>query len=95
MIRVRMIKKPDQTIIRAIGHAQYSVKGFDIVCAAFSTLITHTVNNCTKVNVIDKDGLLTAVFSDPKSVENKILLSAFENTVNQLIDQYGQYISWC
>lgn len=95
MIRVRMIKKPDQTIIRAIGHAQYSVKGSDIVCASFSTLITHTVNNCTKVNVIDKDGLLTAVFSDPKSVENKILLSAFENTVNQLIDQYGQYISWC
>nr|DAW30670.1 MAG TPA: YsxB-like protein [Caudoviricetes sp.] len=39
--------------------------------------------------------MLTAVFSDPKSVENKILLSAFENTVNQLIDQYGQYISWC
>ena len=70
-------------------------KGSDIVCASFSTLITHTVNNCTKVTVTDKDGLLTAVFLDPKSVENKILLSAFENTVNQLIDQYGQYISWC
>ena len=95
MIRVRLIKKPDQTIIRVTGHAQYSVKGSDIVCASFSTLITHTVNNCTKVTVTDKDGLLTAVFLDPKSVENKILLSAFENTVNQLIDQYGQYISWC
>lgn len=71
MIRVRMTKKPDQTIIRATGHAQYSVKGSDIVCASFSTLITHTVNNCTEVNVTDKDGLLIAVFSDPKSIENK------------------------
>lgn len=90
-----MIKKPNQTIIRATGHAQYSVKGSDIVCASFSTLITHTVNNCTKVNVIDKDGLLTAVFLDPKRIENKALLNAFENTVNQLIDQYSQYICWC
>ena len=90
-----MIKKPNQTIIRATGHAQYSVKGSEVVCASFSTLITHTVNNCTKVTATDKDGVLIAIFSDPKSIENKTLLNAFENTINQLIDQYGQYISWC
>ena len=95
MIRVKIIKKSNQTTIIASGHAQYSAKGSDIVCAAFSTLITHSVNNCTKVTATDKDGVLVAIFSDPKSIENKTLLNAFENTVNQLIDQYGQYISWC
>jgi len=92
---VKIIKKSNQTTIIASGHAQYSAKGSDIVCAAFSTLITHTVNNCTKVTATDKDGVLVTIFSDPKSIENKTLLNAFENTVNQLIDQYGQYISWC
>lgn len=92
---MKIIKKSNQTTIIASGHAQYSAKGFDIVCAAFSTLITHTINNCTKVTATDKDGVLVAIFSDPKSIENKTLLNAFENTVNQLIDQYGQYISWC
>ena len=92
---MKIIKKSNQTTIIASGHAQYSAKGSDIVCAAFSTLITHSVNNCTKVTATDKDGVLVAIFSDPKSIENKTLLNAFENTVNQLIDQYGQYISWC
>lgn len=92
---MKIIKKSNQTTIIASGHAQYSAKGSDIVCAAFSTLITHTVNNCTKVTATDKDGVLVAIFSDPKSIENKTLLNAFENTVNQLIDQYGQCISWC
>ena len=87
-----MIKKPNQTTIIASGHAQYSVKGSDIVCAAFSTLITHTVNNVTTT---DKNGTITAMISASERIENKTLLSAFENTVNELISQYSQYITWC
>lgn len=88
-----MIKKPNQTTIIASGHAQYSAKGSDIVCAAFSTLLTHTVNNCTNVRTIDKNGTLTAIFANSERIENKTLLNAFENTVNQLVEQYGQYIT--
>lgn len=94
MIRVKMIKKANQTTIIASGHAQYSAKGSDIVCAAFSTLLTHTVNNCTNVSTIDKNGTLTAIFANSERIENKTLLNAFENTVDQLISQYGKYIAW-
>ncbi|MQB61141.1 ribosomal-processing cysteine protease Prp [Limosilactobacillus reuteri] len=93
MIRVKIQKEPTKTIIKASGHAEYSVKGSDIVCASFSTLLTHTVNNCTNVAVNDENGTLTAVFTNSKRVENKTLLNAFENTVNQLVEQYGQYIT--
>ncbi|MEY8295242.1 ribosomal-processing cysteine protease Prp [Limosilactobacillus caviae] len=93
MIRVKIQKKTNKTIITASGHAEYNVKGSDIVCASFSTLLTHTVNNCTDVTVNDEDGTLTAVFSDSKRIENKTLLDAFENTVNQLVEQYGRYIT--
>ncbi len=87
-----MIKKANQTTIIASGHAEYSPKGSDIVCASFSTLITHTVNNCTDVTVSDGNGIMTVVFADSEYIKNKTLLDAFENTVNQLADQYGQYI---
>lgn len=80
-------------IIKASGHAEYSVKGSDIVCASFSTLLTHTVNNCTNVAVNDENGTLTAVFTNSEHIEDKTLLNAFENTVNQLAEQYGQYIT--
>lgn len=89
-----MIKKANQTTIIASGHAQYSSKGSDIVCAAFSTLLTHTVNNCTNVSTIDKNGILTAIFANSEGIKNKTLLNAFENTVDQLISQYGKYIAW-
>ncbi|QDR72920.1 ribosomal-processing cysteine protease Prp [Limosilactobacillus reuteri] len=93
MILVQIKKESNKTIITASGHAEYSVKGSDIVCASFSTLLTHTVNNCTNVAVNDENGVLTAVFSDSERIENKTLLDAFENTVNQLVEQYGQYIA--
>ena len=91
---MKIIKKTSQTTIIASGHAQYSAKGSDIVCAAFSTLLTHTVNNCTNVRTIDKNGTLTAVFANSERIENKTLLNAFEKTVDQLISQYGKYIAW-
>lgn len=86
-------KEQNKTIIKASGHAEYSVKGSDIVCASFSTLLTHTVNNCTNVAVNDENGTLTAVFTNSEHIEDKTLLNAFENTVNQLVEQYGQYIT--
>lgn len=91
---MKIIKKTSQTTIIASGHAQYSAKGSDIVCAAFSTLLTHTVNNCTNVRTIDKNGTLTAIFANIERIENKTLLNAFENTVDQLISQYSKYIAW-
>ncbi|XYG83948.1 ribosomal-processing cysteine protease Prp [Limosilactobacillus reuteri] len=93
MIRVKFKKEQNKTTIIASGHAEYSVKGSDIVCASFSTLLTHTVNNCTNVAVNDENGTLTAVFANSERIENKTLLNAFENTVNQLVEQYGQYIT--
>lgn len=87
-----MIKKNNKTTIIASGHAEYSVYGSDIVCASFSTLLTHTINNCTNVSVSDEGGTLTAIFSDAESIENKTLLRAFENTVSQLVRQYSDYI---
>lgn len=87
-----MIKKSNKTTITACGHAEYSTYGSDIVCASFSTLLTHTINNCTNVSVSDEGGVLTAIFSDAESIENKTLLKAFKNTVSQLVSQYSDYI---
>lgn len=93
MIKMKMINKGNQTTIVASGHAGYSAHGYDIVCASFSTLLTHTINNCTKVAVSDENGTLTAVFNDDETVRNKTLLDAFRNTVTQLAGQYSDYIS--
>ncbi|CUR42398.1 hypothetical protein LRLP16767_LR202_02083 [Limosilactobacillus reuteri] len=43
--------------------------------------------------VNDENGTLTAVFANSERIENKTLLNAFENTVNQLVEQYHQYIT--
>jgi len=45
------------------------------------------------VAVNDENRTLTAVFTNSERIENKTLLNAFENTVNQLVKQYGQYIT--
>lgn len=87
-----MIKKNNKTTITANGHAKYSAYGSDIVCASFSTLLTHTINNCTNVSVSDKNGTLTVIFLNADRIENKTLLDAFKNTVSQLASQYGDYI---
>ncbi|MCD7113435.1 ribosomal-processing cysteine protease Prp [Limosilactobacillus agrestis] len=93
MIQVQITKEKNKTTITASGHAGYSVHGSDIVCASFSTLLTHTINNCTGVSVKDERGLFTAKFEDVNSIGNQTMLKAFENTVNQLAEQYGKYIT--
>lgn len=93
MIKMKMTSKGNQTTIVASGHAGYSTHGYDIVCASFSTLLTHTINNCTNVAVSDENGVLTAVFNDVEAIQNKTLLDAFRNTVTQLAGQYSDYIS--
>ncbi|MDU1488242.1 ribosomal-processing cysteine protease Prp [Ligilactobacillus animalis] len=87
-----MKRKNNKMTITASGHAEYSAYGSDIVCASFSTLLTHTVNNCTNVSVSDENGTLTAIFLDANRIENKTLLNALKNTVSQLASQYGDYI---
>ena len=94
MIQSVFKKKNGQTeSVKVTGHAEFAVKGADIVCAAVSTAVIMTANalECLKVNqhvdLIVKEGYFTAVIKSHDSVVDG-LFDNLEYPFNELSKQY-------
>ena len=84
------------------GHTGYADEGSDIVCAAVSTVATHTLNGLTDVVKIlvgyeIRDAYLECIVPDNLSEEERkqsdILLDAMYQTLKSLEEQYKEYIT--
>ena len=84
------------------GHAEYSEKGEDIVCAAISALSMHTLNGLSDVVGISvgfevREAYLECILPDNLSTEvaksAKVLLDALYLSLDNLQKQYGKYIT--
>ena len=63
MTTVRMIRKPDGVVIQASGHADFAVRGRDIVCAGISALVFGTAAYLAEV-VTSRQGIIKEAEQD-------------------------------
>ncbi|MFT8882644.1 MAG: ribosomal-processing cysteine protease Prp [Liquorilactobacillus hordei] len=90
MIQVELINSHSEDykmIIRSKGHAGYAKKGNDIVCAAVSVLLEHTMQNLTSVRVSD-DGVNYSATIFNVDEGDKRLIRALGNTLASIANQY-------
>ncbi|MEN3041807.1 MAG: ribosomal-processing cysteine protease Prp [Fervidobacterium sp.] len=75
------------------GHAQYNVKGKDIVCAAVSTVTQHTARVLKKEGaLVDiKDGYLR-VWNIPSCALSQRFAAELLETLKDLTEQFSNYI---
>lgn len=92
-----MIKvKITQGQINVLGHAGYAAPGFDIVCAAVSTL---TQNLIKSIEALTRDPIEYAIESgkiilkyENVSERTKTLIDSFFIGICSLIEEYPEYI---
>jgi len=99
MISVDVYAKAEHVqSFRVNGHADYDSSGQDIVCAAVSILVYNAINSCEKLagvflDVNDMSDVLTCrVPSGERSNEVQLLLRSMIFGVEQLTEQYPEYV---
>ena len=81
------------------GHAGYAEYGYDIVCAAISSLSVNTVNSIDKltdddIKVQTDDAGLLKLEMITNSDSSQLLLNSFKLGVRSVSDQYGsEYVT--
>jgi len=103
MINVTVYKDEDDTItgFKILGHAGYSHKGSDIVCAAVSALVINTINSIEHftsdaLNVTEDEdkGLIEFHVAKPISNSGSLLLKSLALGLQGISKEYnGKYIS--
>ncbi len=103
MTKISVYKKGSHIVGYVVeGHTGYAEEGSDIVCAAVSTVATHTLNGLTEVVKIPvgyevRDAYLECIVPDNLSEEERkqsdILLDAMYQTLKNLEEQYKEYIT--
>lgn len=103
MTKISVYKKGNHIVKYTVeGHTGYSDVGSDIVCAAVSTVATHTLNGLTDVLGLTvgydvDDAYLECIVPDDLSEENRkladVLLDAMYLTFTNLEEQYKEYIT--
>ena len=76
------------------GHAGYSAKGKDIVCAAISALTIATVNALQSrftVDMTESEGFISCSIRKPDMASN-LLTMAFKEGVKAISEQYEDYV---
>ena len=103
MTKICVYKKGKNIVKYTVeGHTGYSEEGTDIVCAAISTVATHTLNGLTDVLDLPvgyeiSDAYFECIVPDEISEEKRkqadILLQSMYLTFKNLEEQYKEYIT--
>ncbi len=101
MIHISIGRSPGGRIrwFSSEGHANYSEKGSDVVCAAVSVLVINTINSIEmllpedargmKVETDGKKGRIACVFGTDPSEKTGILLEAMYLGLKDVYGEYG------
>ncbi len=103
MTKICVYKKGDHIVKYTVeGHTGYAEQGSDIICAAISTIATHTLNGLTEIVEISvgfevSDAYFECIvpeeISDEERKQSDILLDAMYLTFKDLEEQYKEYIT--
>lgn len=103
MTKISVYKKGSHIVGYTVeGHTGYAEEGSDIVCAAVSTIATHTLNGLAEIVKIPvgyevDDAYLECIvpdsLSDDERKQSDILLDAMYLTFKDLEEQYKEYIT--
>lgn len=81
---------------RIEGHANYAPSGYDIVCAAVSTLVATTLISSYGIveeNEVDQvKGIVDVTYQVPLEREDKVLLGAFKKGLQIIHEQYPRHL---
>jgi uncharacterized protein YsxB (DUF464 family) len=97
MINVSIYKNADNLItgFRLSGHADYSEKGSDIVCAAVSALVINTINSIEnftsdqfRLEQNEKKGIMEFHVISPMGNNTNLLLSSLALGLQGIADVY-------
>lgn len=97
MIKINILKKQDKiNCIEISGHAKYAKHGYDIVCAAVSSITTTTINGilmfAETIKVTDDLKILKIVVLKNDEITTKLLVNMI-NLFKELEKQYQKNIS--
>ena len=103
MTKICVYKKGDHIVKYTVeGHTGYAEQGSDIVCAAISTIATHTLNGLTEIVKISVGYEVDDAYfecsvpeeiSDEERKQSDVLLDAMYLTFKDLEEQYKEYIT--
>ena len=103
MTKISVHKKGSHIVGYTVeGRTGYAEEGSDIVCAAVSTIATHTLNGLAEIVKIPvgyevDDAYLECIvpdsLSDDERKQSDILLDAMYLTFKDLEEQYKEYIT--
>lgn len=91
MIRLTSRINRDQIRIRISGHAGAGPHGYDLVCAAVSTLTQSLEINAERAETFDKAGL--SEIEMPYCITNLVLYKSYLRSMRVLADQYPDNIT--
>lgn len=98
MIEISIYKNADNLItgLKVSGHAGYSQKGSDIVCAAVSTLVINTINSIENFtsdhfNIAEdeKKGLIEFHVEEPMSSNVNLLMNSLVLGLQGIQEEYS------
>lgn len=97
MIDVTLLKDKSEKLkgFELQGHANYSERGTDIVCAAVSILSTTAVNTLYKYNIkfdFKDTNDLMRLYTDDNSKTTQIILNDFLIGIESILDVHSDYI---
>lgn len=99
MIKVSIYKNEDNRItgFKLLGHADYSYKGSDIVCAAVSALVINTINSIDKftsdrfdLKENEDKGLIEFHVLEPVSDNTSLLLKTLSLGLHGIEKEYSK-----
>ncbi|MDY3005466.1 ribosomal-processing cysteine protease Prp [Anaerococcus sp. AGMB00486] len=96
MIDVTLLLKNKKKIgFKIQGHANFDEHGFDIVCAAVSTLAYTCINSLDFYNYnleFHDDNDIMCVVVKKASSQSNVILQTFEIGIKTLLTNYSEYI---
>ena len=97
MIRAKVIldSNANYKAFSCVGHAGFSVKGEDIVCAAVSTLVINTANSIeqftgAKFSVGAEEDCINFVFLEEPNEKAKLLMDAMILGLSEIQKSYSK-----
>ena len=100
MVKVTFILKKTEYIgFKAIGHAGFSKKGEDVVCAGVSSCIIGGLNAIENIDSFDisiTEGDVSCLLKENKEISehDKIVLDTIKTQLLTIEKEYGKYIQY-
>lgn len=94
MIRIHFLtNQQKQTVAFSIsGHADYAVKGQDIVCSAVSFLSLTITNHLIGASIQQNESGCLVVTHIPFTIDNMTLVDTLQDGLMQLASQYPKHV---